>query len=90
MLRSKLQKATNEPNHPLKIVKISHAKDSCTTRVVTKGHLMEFGKSDLMQSTFLSDASKAWKNCPLEIKNFVTLWSAKKAIKKFAKTLPIR
>ena len=51
--------------------------------------LKEFGKSTIVQSTFLSDASKVWNNCPKEIKECVTLWQAKKAIKSFVVNLPI-
>ena len=82
-------KAMNEPNHPLKIRKITNDNVNCTTRAVTKGDVIECGKTELVQSTFLSDASKAWNNCTHEIKTSVTLWSAKKAIRKFVETLPI-
>ena len=53
------------------------------------GDLKEFGKSNIVQSTFISDASRVWNICPAEIKNSVTIWKAKKLIKSFVKTLPI-
>ena len=76
-------------SHPLKIEKISHELNSCTTRAVTKGDLVEFGKTELVQSTFLSDASRIWNKCPESVKTCSTIWSAKKAIKMFAVTLPV-
>ena len=82
-------KATHDLNHSFKIQKISHENDICVTRAVTNGDLKEFGKSDMVKFTFLSNASKAWNNCPMEVKKCVTLWSAKKAIPKFVETLPI-
>ena len=82
-------KAITDSSHPLKIEKISHDKNLCTTRAVTKGDLVEFGKTKLVQSTYLSDASRIWNKCPESVKTCTTLWSAKKAIKTFVKTLPI-
>ena len=82
-------KAIHDPSHPLKIEKVNHDSQLCVTRSVTQGDLKEFGKTDMVQSSFLSDASKAWNACPLEIKNSSSLWSAKKSIRKFVETLPI-
>ena len=59
------------------------------TRSVANGALKEFGKTEIVQSTFLSDASHVWNNCPNELKECDTLWSAKKTIKSFVATLPI-
>ena len=61
----------------------------CLTRSVANGDLKEFGKTEIVHSTFLSDASKVWNNCPTEIKDCDTLWKAKKTIKSFVETLPI-
>ena len=82
-------KAKHDSNHPLKIEETVHDVSTCLTRAVANGDLKEFGKSTILQSTFLSDASKAWNNCPKEIKECVTLWQAKKAIKRFVVNLPI-
>ena len=56
-------KSQNVPNHPFKTEKVCHDTDICTTRAVSNGDLKEFGKTDLLQSTFLSDASKSWNKC---------------------------
>ena len=79
-------KACQEQNHPLKIVKVKQGEASCLTRSVANGDLKEFGKMDIVQSTYLSDACKVWNNCPKSIKECVSIWAAKKAIKT---TLPI-
>ena len=82
-------KAKHDSNHPLKIEETVHDVSTCLTRAVANGDLKEFGKSTILQSTFLRDASKAWNNCPKDIKECVTLWQAKKAIKRFVVNLPI-
>ena len=51
-------KAVNDPNHPLKIEKLTHVNANCLTRAVKNEDLKEFGKSSIVQSTFLSDAVK--------------------------------
>ena len=79
-------KNSQDIDHPLKFKKVSN---NCHTRATANGDMIEFGKSDLVKSSFLSDASKAWNKTPMEIKECNTLWSAKKAIKTFVKQLPI-
>ena len=66
-----------------------NAIDCATTRAVSNGDALEIGRSDLVQSTFLGDTSKAWNKTPKEIKECKNVWSAKKAINKFVSTLPI-
>ena len=82
-------KAFQDQNNPLKIEKVKQGESSCQTRSVANEDLKEFGKSDRVQSTFLSDASKIWNKCPKNIKECETIWSAKKAIKIFVTALPI-
>ena len=81
-------KAVQDSSHPMKIKAVSHG-NPCVTRAVTKGDLVEPGKSEIVQSTYLSDASKARNNFPETVKTSKTLWSAKQAIRKFVETLPI-
>ena len=59
------------------------------TRSVTNGDVLEFGKTELVQSTYLSDTCKAWNIVPQNIKDCKTIWAAKKAIKSFVADLPI-
>ena len=69
-------KAMQDANHPLKIEKVAHDLRSCTTRSVTNGDLKEFGKLIILQSTFLSDASKVWNKCPTNLKECESLLKA--------------
>ena len=41
------------------------------------------------QRTFINDATRIWNKAPVTIRNSVTAFSAKKAIKEFIVTLPI-
>ena len=82
-------KAVHDSSHPLKIEKIHHASTSFLTRAEAKGDLKEFGKTVIVQSTFLSDACHIWNKCPKDIKECDTLWKAKKAIRKYVASLPI-
>ena len=82
-------KAMHDSSHPMKIKKVAHGHEPCTTRAVSNGELMEIGKSEIVQSTYLSDASKAWNKCHITVKASTNLWAAKKAIRLFVETLPI-
>ena len=86
---SEAWKVSQDEGHPLKLQKVVYAPNSVTTRAISKGELIETGKTDLLQSTILSETSKAWNRTPSEIKSCNSIWSAKKAIKKFVKELPI-
>ena len=41
------------------------------------------------KNTFINDSKKAWNKSPVDIKNASSLNSAKVAIKKFVKMLPV-
>ena len=82
-------KAVHDSEHPLKIEKVKHDTLGCNTREVTKGDLKEVGKSNILQSTYLSDATRIWNKCPENIKMCDSLWKAKKTIRAFVVTLPI-
>ena len=79
-------KNAQDIDYPLKFKRVTN---ECYTRATINGDLIEFGKTDLVKATFLSDASKAWNRTPQTIKDCTTVWSAKKAIKSFVKQLPI-
>ena len=61
---SEAWKASTMPGYPLKNTKVKNAEDCVATRAILKGNVQEFGRSDLVQATFLSDTSKAWKKTP--------------------------
>ena len=82
-------KASQDSEYPLKLTKVKKTVGGVTTRAVTHGDLIEIGKSELVQSTYVSDTCKAWNKVPQSIKDCKTLWAAKKAIKRFVADLPI-
>ena len=86
---SEAWKVNQDEGHPLKLQKVVNAPNSVTTRAISKGELIETGKTDLLQSTYLNETSKAWNKTPSEIKSCNSIWAAKKEIKKFVKELPI-
>ena len=58
-------------------------------RSETAAKLIEKGKTKLLQATYINDGSKLWNISTSDVTKSINLWSAKKAIKNFAKTLPI-
>ena len=62
--------------------------DSAHTRSITNGKLVETGKSELTQATFIKDAIKAWNSTSEEVKQSLTYNVAKKSIKASVKTIP--
>ena len=49
---------------------------------------MEHGLTELCKKTFMNDAAHIWNVTPDSIKVSKSIYSAKKAIKLFVKTLP--
>ena len=71
-------KANNVSNYPTKVFKRSVNDESrSTTRSSTLGVLLESGKTALSQQTFIYDATNAWNKAPVNIKNCVSIISAK-------------
>ena len=58
-------------------------------RSETAAKLIEKGKTELLQATYINDGSKLWNISTSDVTKSINLWNAKKAIKNFAKTLPI-
>ena len=82
-------KAEKVSNYPLTFAKKSNLDEARTTRSISSGQLKETGKTNLLQSTFISDASRAWNKAPDSIKQCNSIWKAKKEIKKFVGSLPL-
>ena len=51
--------------------------------------LVKQGNSNLAKQTFKNDSARGWNKAPLSIKICSSIYSAKKEIKKFVKTLPV-
>ena len=82
-------KASHDQDYPLKIEKVKNAEECVKTRSVSNGDVVVSGKTELVQSTYLSDSSKAWNKIPNEIKDCKSIGCAKKLIKQFVAKLPI-
>ena len=82
-------KATNVDQYPLKIKKVTAIKDSSLTRAVTQEKLVVKGNSIMSQNTLINDATRAWNLIPESLKHCNSILAAKKAIREFARTLPI-
>ena len=90
--QSKLQevwKSLNNKNYPITWDKDPKLVDP-RTRSMQKDSLIVIGKGQKLQSTFYSDAAGMWNMAPDSVKNSKTLYSAKREIKKFILTLPIK
>ena len=85
-------RASNIVNYPIKLKKMEAINKRSTTRAITIGKLIEGELSCHVKTTFYNDdndATKAWNLAPEIIKTCKTIWSAKKEIIFFVKTLPI-
>ena len=49
---------------------------------------MATGNSTITQDTFINDAVKAWNRASIDIKSSESIFTAKKLIKPYVKTLP--
>ena len=82
-------KATTIQDYPIEVKKTKYDENSTTTRACTNGKLIEPGKKPVTLKGFTSDATRLWNSAPSDITLCNSISSAKKAIKKFVKTLPI-
>ena len=79
----------NVKNYPIKVKKLVANDNRAMTCAITSGKLVEVSQTCVTINTFHNDAIKAWNLAPDTIKNSNTIWSAKKQIKIFVKTLPV-
>ena len=90
--RIKLQeiwKILNIEEYPIKIkLNIIHD-NQIATRAMTKRTPVELGNTNLLSKTCISDAIRIWNQAPMNIKSSTSLYSLKKSIWDFVKTLPI-
>ena len=86
---TEMWKATNVPNYSVNVSRREANESTRDTRSITTGRLIEQGISEKSKATFINDATRAWNRAPEEIKTCKSLYSAKKAIKKFITTLPV-
>ena len=86
---TELWKAVNNADCPLKITNAVYENPLRQMRTRNDNALVENGVTDLRKATFLNDGIRLWNFAPDEIKFCKALYSVKKQIKIFAKTLPI-
>ena len=82
-------KAINVQDYPLVIQQQMIGDGMATTKAAARGRPCEIGRSQLTQSTCISDAITLWNIAPGAITGSKTLFQAKREIKKYVKTLPI-
>ena len=82
-------KSSHIPNYPIKTEPLQRSVEVANTRVVSLGHLKEGKLTNASQNFFLNDAMHIWNKTPISIKQCVSLYGAKKAIKAFVSALPI-
>ena len=85
---TEMWKAVHSEANSLKITIKSKSCEAAVTRSDKNVVLMEHGLTELCKKTFLNDAAHIWNATPDSIKISKSLYSAKKAIKSFVKTLP--
>ena len=82
-------KVLNVDNYPVKI-KINEAQvDKMETRAMSNRTPKELGSTTLISKTCISDAIKIWNHAPIDIKNSKSLYSVKKKVKEYVRSLPI-
>ena len=59
------------------------------SRNKVNGTLPVYGRSNVTQASFINDSKVIWNSAPDSVKSSKSIFSAKKAIKNWVKTLPI-
>ena len=86
---TEIWKSTNINNYPIISDKQEEKEVSRTTRAITRGDVIQTASSNLSQATFLNDAFKIWNKAPRQLKTCKLLFSVKKEIRNYVKTLPL-
>jgi hypothetical protein len=83
-------KAVNQPDYPLDIIPANtNSENNRLTRSTNSGNLPENGRSNVVQKSFVGDATRCWNTAPANIKMCKSLVTVKKEIKKYVRTIPI-
>ena len=78
-------KAVNDVKSSLNNLKKKKFEADRTSRSVTNGDLLEEGSTIIALNTYQNDATRIWNKAPISIKSSLSLYLAKKEIKKFFK-----
>ena len=82
-------KSLNVHGYPLKIALQSIPDVGTSTRAAVMGKPINIGKSTTTRNSCVSDSIRIWNLAPKSVTESSTTYNAKKAIKEFAKTIPI-
>ena len=85
---NEMWKSVHVPMYPTKTSTIARSED-VSTRAVPAGILKENKTTNTSQRTFLKDAVHIWNKAPKHIIQCDSLAGAKRAVKRFVKSLPI-
>ena len=86
---TEMWKATRDTKYPIKVDVIQEKQTGIGTRRNQSIQIQETGRTNVVIQSFVGDAARLWNKAPAEIKLAKTISSAKQAIKKFVKTLPV-
>ena len=82
-------KALNVEDYPLVIKQQESNQTGMETRAAKNKRPVEIGKNNQTKNTCVSDAVRVWNLAPEKVKGKETLFSAKRAIKDYVKSLPV-
>ena len=82
-------KALNLVDYPLKIKQQTVTESGVSTRASHKGRPINIGKSNTTKNSSISDSIRVWNLSPITVTDSKNIYLAKKAIKSFARSLPI-
>ena len=82
-------KAATREDYPVKMERIQRGENERVTRGNNGIRFKEKKRTTLIKNSFIGDGAKLWNNAPETITNAKSIDIAKKAIKKYRKTLPL-
>ena len=85
---TEMWKVINIDGYPLSISKVTKKDNDRHTRASTNDHLIEIGKSRIVQNCFIGDATRVWNRVPYIIHSCATIGTVKSQIKQYVKALP--
>ena len=88
---TEIWKAVNRGNCPIKVTKMKDVLPERPLRSKNEmeNNLLEHGVSEQGLKTFVNDGVRLWNKAPKNLKNCTSLFTVKKEIRKFVKSLPI-
>ena len=86
---AEMWKVSNSNDNSYNKKKLTKDVGARCSRAATNGDFQEEGKPERAKDTFINDATRAWNKAPDNIKHFNSIYSAKKAIKIYVKSMPI-